>query len=102
MDFNPENLANYIRTPRPERPQTRPSGPSAGGSPPDRSQVDAAQELASIKDPGARHDAALRNHLSELVRTMVSSNQHEKLHGLLCEHRDFIQGIINVLEGKEK
>jgi len=50
-----------------------------------------------IADSAAQHDSAIRNHLAGLVRSLVQRGESQKLHDLLIEHRNFIDGILDLL-----
>lgn len=93
--IGPEQLREMIGSPSRNRaeefmqkaPAPRsPAGPPAG---------------APINEAGAHHDSAIRNHLAGLVRSFLQSGDKAKLRELLVEHRNFIDGILNLLDSQK-
>lgn len=57
-----------------------------------------AQPSTPLNEVGAQHDGAIRNHLAGLVRAFMQTGEKEKLRELLVEHRNFIDGILELLD----
>jgi hypothetical protein len=66
-----------------------------------------SSELGSIPNNESSeimtHDSAVRQHLAELVKNLMSHGKVEQLESLLKEHRTFINDILEMLsKGKNK
>lgn len=52
-------------------------------------------------DPIASHDSAIRQHMGEIVRTLMNQGQTARLAEILHQHKEFIESILDLLEGKQ-
>ena len=98
--FGPEQLREMIAGPSRRRAEEFTHKARAGRSPDPRSAA-GAPAGALINEAGAHHDGAVRNHLAGLVRAFLQSGDKAKLRELLEEHRNFIDGILNLLDSQK-
>lgn len=50
-------------------------------------------------DPAGYHDTALRTHMIELVRILTRNKEYDRLNEMLGEHRDFIDQVLETVNG---
>lgn len=97
--IGPEQLRGMIGGPSRNRAEEFMQKARAG-RPPKGQQVPSAPD-PSMNEEGAQHDGAIRNHLAGLVRAFLQTGQKAKLRELLIEHRNFIDGILNLLDSQK-
>ena len=98
--FGPEQLREMIGGPSRNRAEEFMHKARTGRSPDPRSPA-GPPAGAPINEVGAHHDGAIRNNLAGLVRAFLQSGDKAKLRELLVEHRNFIDGILNLLDSQK-
>ncbi|MCB1320534.1 MAG: hypothetical protein KDK34_09795 [Leptospiraceae bacterium] len=110
-NFSEASLRRFIQSPPPERPRS-PEAEQNRDQLADQARTARARRVTEIlksagqggpAGPGhteqsaGMHDALIRQHLSELVRSMMQENRLEELQVILSDHRKFIDDILQLM-----
>ena len=97
-NFSPSTLKNFINSTPPERS-------SSHNSDLDKARTNRAKNITEIlrnsqsmnKKEKINLDTLIRQNMGELVRTYVQAGQLDELKGLMKEHKQFIDDILNMI-----
>ena len=97
-NFNPSTLKNFINSTPPEPVSSHNSDLDGARTNRGKNVTDILRNSQSMnKKEKTNLDTLIRQNMGELVRTYVQAGQLDELRGLMEEHKQFIDDILNMI-----